>query len=34
MELLEANGIRNYKTFGKMFREMYGYSPREVRKMR
>ena len=34
MELLEANGIRNYKTFGKMFHEMYGYSPREVRKMR
>lgn len=34
MELLEENGIRNYKTFGKMFHEMYGYSPREVRRMR
>ena len=34
MELLEENGIRNYKTFGNMFHEMYGYSPREVRRMR
>ena len=33
MELLEENGIANYKTFGKVFREMYGFSPREIRKM-
>lgn len=33
MQLLEENGIANYKTFGKVFREMYGFSPREIRKM-
>ena len=32
-QLLEENGIANYKTFGKVFREMYGFSPREIRKM-
>ena len=33
MQLLEENGIANYKTFRKVFRDMYGYSPREIRKM-
>ena len=33
MQLLEENGIANYKTFGKVFRQMYGFSPREIRKM-
>lgn len=32
MELLEKNGIRNYKTFSRMFKEVYGCTPREIRK--
>lgn len=33
MDLLEENGITNYKTFSRQFREMYGFTPREIRKM-
>ena len=33
MELLERHGLTNYKLFSKMFKEIYGYTPREIRKM-
>ena len=31
MEIAERNGFTNYKLFNKMFREIYGCTPREVR---
>ena len=33
MELLEKNGLTNYKQFSKIFKEIYGYTPRELRKI-
>jgi AraC-like DNA-binding protein/quercetin dioxygenase-like cupin family protein len=33
MKLLEDNGLTNYKHFRKHFKELYGCSPREVRKI-
>lgn len=32
MELAEKHGFTNYKLFNKMFHEIYGCTPREVRK--
>ena len=32
MELAEKHGFTNYKLFNKMFHEVYGCTPREVRK--
>jgi AraC-like DNA-binding protein len=34
MELIERHGFTNYKLFSHMFRELYGMTPREVRKLR
>ena len=33
MELLEKNGLTNYKLFIRTFKEIYGHSPRTIRKM-
>ena len=33
MELLERHGLHNYKLFAKMFRAIYGKTPREIRKL-
>ena len=33
MELLEKHGLTNYKLFSRMFKEIYGYTPREIRRM-
>ena len=33
MELLELHGITNYRLFSRTFKDMYGFTPREVRKM-
>ena len=33
MELLENHGLVNYKLFSRLFKEIYGSSPREIRKM-
>ncbi|HCI74523.1 MAG TPA: hypothetical protein DHV42_08325 [Lachnospiraceae bacterium] len=33
MKLLEENGLTNYKHFRKNFKELYGYSPRDLRKV-
>ena len=32
MELLDLHGFGNYKLFARMFRELYGMTPREIRK--
>lgn len=32
MEIIEKHGFTNYKLFSRMFREMYGGSPREIRR--
>ena len=34
MDLIEKHGFKNYKLFIKMFREIYGSTPREVRSER
>ena len=33
MELLEKNGLTDYKLFSRMFREIYGNTPKEIRKL-
>ena len=33
MELLEKNGLMDYKLFSRMFREIYGHTPREIRRI-
>ena len=33
MELLENNGLTDYKLFSRMFREIYGQTPKELRKL-
>lgn len=33
MELLEKNGLTNYKQFSRTFKELYGYTPRALRKI-
>ena len=33
MELLENNGLTNYKLFSRMFREIYGHTPKELRRL-
>ena len=32
MELLEKHGLTNYKLFSRTFKEIYGYTPREIRR--
>ncbi|MBQ2641402.1 MAG: helix-turn-helix transcriptional regulator [Lachnospiraceae bacterium] len=32
MEIVERHGFTNYKLFSRMFREIYGASPREIRR--
>ena len=33
MELLEKHALTNYRLFSRTFKEIYGYTPREIRKM-
>ena len=33
MELLENNGLTDYRLFSRMFREIYGQTPKELRKL-
>ncbi len=33
MELLEKNGLTDYKLFSRMFKEIYGHTPKEIRKL-
>ncbi len=32
MEIVERHGFSNYKLFNRMFREIYGTTPRELRR--